>query len=77
MIAAMSQQKNVNKQDHRDGGKNTLHLYEQDKIKWRPISFDGIPVGLLDANFEEVRKSNSPGFKKKQWSIWKKHMNIQ
>ena len=27
--------------------------------------FNGSPLGLLDANFKEVRKSNSPGFKKK------------
>ena len=39
--------------------------------------FDGTPVGLLDANFEEVRKSNSPGFKKRLWSVWKIHINIQ
>ena len=49
MIAAMSQQKNVNEQ-------NKMASY----FERNP------PCGrLLDANFEEVRKSNSSGFKKK------------
>ena len=57
MIAAMSQQKNVNKP----------------QIKMASY-FDGTPVGLLDANFEEVRKSNSPGFKKKNSGLYGKYI---